>query len=466
MDKVDPLFSLCSHRWNYPVINLDRLEIRHCCKTPAHKIDFEELQQKGSDYFANNTLALQRRQEMIRGERHRECDACWKLEDQGIQSFRNKIQNFSKYKNPQWDSSLESEEVHLQKLIHQENLSRSSSTTTLEIFLDNMCNMKCVYCNENFSSSWEQEKIRFGEIKKTNNSPENEFQKALLNESFWIWLDTTAIEQLHTISIIGGEPLINNDFYSLVHKLISLVQKKNIPKGQIDLAIVSNFNLSQTQLDRFTKTLPELSEFFNIKLSLSMDSVGKKAEYIRYGLDWRRWTTNVDQLLSLQIKNLHIVFLITLSALSVSSLKDFLIYVYQKHKRFDVPLFIKKIIVTTPTTHTFSNLPSSFATYIEEATHFLKSIEQEMEFGDAVDGSWKDFRTGLNEIKKVMDTQVPTDDQMITFFKWISTNDQRRGHVMVDVFPEMADFWTECSKKANAPNLKKRFFSFWQQPRI
>ncbi len=452
MEKPDPTLSVCTYRWNYPIINFDRLEFRHCCKTPAHKVDFSELRKKGEAYFSKNDLIIKRRQEMLDGIRHPECSACWQLEDKGIASFRNHAKKFSDYIDPGGQRLGESEADHLRRLRKEKDLTSSIAPYTLEIVLDNTCNMKCIYCNEQFSSLWEQENIRFGLGKKQTATPENLQQIHELKDIFWNWLEQGAIHEIDTISLIGGEPFLNKDFYPLIHRLLTLAKDKKVKKYQIDLAIITNLNLNQRQLDSFKQILPELTEFFNVKLYLSMDSVGQRAEYIRFGLDWQRWNENLDQLLSLKAENFHISFLIAVSALSVPTLQGFFEYLYQKYKHFNVPIYIKKIVVTEPAVHSFLCLPPSFSKSLDDASRFLETVEDEMDLATAVNGSWKNFRIGLSEMSRALASQQRNDMQMIEFFNWFSANDRKRGHSLVEAFPELADFWSECSTKSPGAN--------------
>ena len=250
MEKADPALSVCTNRWNYPIINFDRLEFRHCCKTPAHKINFAELHKKGTDYFTKNDLIIKRRREMLDGIRHQECSACWQLEDKGITSFRNQSKKFSDYIDAGGQDAGESEADHLSRLRNQKDLTSSVAPYTLEIVLDNTCNMKCIYCSEQFSSLWEQENIRFGLGKKRTTTAENSKQIHELKDSFWNWLEQGAIHEIDTLSLIGGEPFLSKDFYPLIHRLLVLVKNKKVKKYQIDLAIITNLNLNQKKLDR------------------------------------------------------------------------------------------------------------------------------------------------------------------------------------------------------------------------
>lgn len=442
--------SICLHRWGYPVMNLSRSEFKYCCKTPPQKIDFTELQKKGIDYFANNDFIVEKRKEMLRGVRHKDCSACWQLEDQGVKSFRADVRDFLKYTDPHWENNFESVEKSLSQWGKNKDLSLSQRPMILEVQLNNTCNMKCVYCNHHFSSLWAKEKLQYGEISKEQWREETSLPSEHLQEAFWSWLDSDALDTLDTVSIVGGEPLLTPDLYIFIEKLLTLAKKRNIRKHQIDLSIVTNLNLNKKQMDKFISVVPELNEIFNFKLHLSMDSTEQKAEYIRCGLDWKQWTENVDDILKLNLKNLTVSFLIAMSCLNISSIKDFLVFAYQKHKKFHCPIYIKKIVVTHPEVHSYLHLPASFSSYLKDAISFLKTIEAEMVAYESEQGGWMHFRIFLEELEHSLASREPDKQQMQLFYEWFSNNDRKRGSSITKIFPELTAFWQQCAKQKSA----------------
>ena len=152
---------VCPYRWNYVVINLQQQKTNTCCKTSLNKINL-----KFSDPFLNNKTQFQRRQEMLDGLKHIACSQCWQLERIGGISWR-----LAANKNREEIASR-------QGVI-------SNYIDCLELTLGNICDMKCVYCNKEFSTQWAVEDFENGRINKKEYT---EFVKDLepnLMKYFW-----------------------------------------------------------------------------------------------------------------------------------------------------------------------------------------------------------------------------------------------------------------------------------------
>ena len=326
-DKVSPLETICDLKWNYPIFNMDRGEFRSCCRTPSNKVTEEELKTHGIDAFLNSPKMLQSRLDLVQGVKTSDCKTCWNIEDSGMTSPRHTPESYWRHMTvrKQIPDIPYNEQIFLNTLKNITDINdsklRSNHPYMLEISLGNTCDMKCMYCNHHYSTQWATEEIKLGRI--SQEQYDREFPKApdIFNEKFWEWFDTVGVKYCTRIGIIGGEPLIMPEFYTFVDKLLE--SKKAIaPEKKVSFWIVTNMNTPKNYLDKFLTYLPKLSEVFDVEILVSMESVGEKAEYIRNGIKWDRFTSNIDKVLSHKELEFGFGFMPAINALSISSIKE------------------------------------------------------------------------------------------------------------------------------------------------
>ena len=160
MEKEKTIFK-CSALYNYTNIRSDD-RVFPCCrfKRPIQKFDGD----------VNGVLASSEYDELrkkFKTQKLPECSKCWEEEDNGVKSLREEF-------NEQYDC----DEI---KLRH------------LEIGFDNICNLKCDPC-------WEEWSYQFNGIIK--------HIKPLTN-----------IPNLEKVTFLGGEPLMTQKHYQLLKRL-------------------------------------------------------------------------------------------------------------------------------------------------------------------------------------------------------------------------------------------------------
>ena len=123
-------------------------------------------------------------------------------------------------------------------------------------------------------------------------------------QAFWKWLPEI-YQNLRHFRMTGGEPLMHKDTYKVLDYAL---RHKN---DKLQMSVTSNFSPIDNKLvDKFINKLFDLSRAKSIEhfmLFVSLDSVGKKAEYIRTGMNWRKIKTNIDKFLK-QYKKKATVF--------------------------------------------------------------------------------------------------------------------------------------------------------------
>ena len=107
-------------------------------------------------------------------------------------------------------------------------------------------------------------------------------------------------DNLHHFRMTGGEPLMHKDTYKVLDYAL---EHKN---DKLQMSITSNFSPTDDKLvDKFIDKLFNLERTKSLKhfmLFVSLDSIGKKAEYIRTGMNWNKIKSNIDKFLKLYEK--------------------------------------------------------------------------------------------------------------------------------------------------------------------
>ena len=194
------------------------------------------------------------RKEFLIGGKPTSCSACWKAEDAKINSVRQLDKNFSK------------------------NLNRIS------ISLSNKCNFKCMMCNPEDSSAWanDPKACSIRGMASTYSNPQ--FGKI-------DWIRSQAKKQKITLTVMGGEPFICDEYLYL----LNLIEQNNLYES-IYLVMTTNLSvLSYKGVDH----IDHLKRFKDVDVYASFDGVGAVGEYIRTGFSAKKFQHNLEACLDL-----------------------------------------------------------------------------------------------------------------------------------------------------------------------
>jgi radical SAM protein with 4Fe4S-binding SPASM domain len=140
----------------------------------------------------------------------------------------------------------------------------------------NHCNQACVYCGPEYSSKWATE---LGETIKSNKQAKDQVKKYVFKN----------IKKLKNIYLAGGEPMLMNDN----KEFLTLLLEHNP-----DVHIRVNTNLSSTK----TGVFQLLCKFKNVHWTVSIESMDKEYEYIRYHGSWKDFIKNLKHIQTLNHK--------------------------------------------------------------------------------------------------------------------------------------------------------------------
>lgn len=227
-----------------------------------------------------------------------QCNTCWHKEDIGFQSYRTSNQGNIPY---QYATGLR----------------------FLDVFLGDQCNMNCATCGPVASSRW----VELYQAEGADAAfPRQAFRKADIDivASFnkFLSLLTDNIQTLQRLNISGGEPTSNSLFYRMLTHLDGL--------GTVTRRPVLRFVTSANYLSNLpiTVLLSKLkSQGWNINVVVSFDAVGSEQEFVRAGLNWNTFETNLTSLITLDLcQEINVV----VSAINTSMLGNIPIWLEEK----------------------------------------------------------------------------------------------------------------------------------------
>jgi organic radical activating enzyme len=190
---------------------------------------------------------------MARGEWHSGCSWCKRLEETTGTSGRT-VRTVSKETMDRIDNDID-----FFKLEH------------LVINWSNLCNLACVYCNNETSTAWQSiNKIPINHVK-------NEHQD-LIN------LAKTQGHNIQGLSLGGGEPLLQKGLADFLDCL---------DPANVRVMVTTNLSIDITTNPVYQK----LKNWPKVDWMISFDNANKeKFEYVRHGASWDRFVSNIHQM--------------------------------------------------------------------------------------------------------------------------------------------------------------------------
>jgi hypothetical protein len=301
----------CQLKWNWSTIFLTTEETASCHRVNQHKFDTSTFD------FHNTPEKLKQRSLMLEGQWPGDgCEYCKNIEDAGGQSDRITNLNFpGMYPPPELDTDSSAIRV---------------TPRILEVYFDNTCNLKCLYCSPKFSSLWDAENKKFGYFKSQAIDISDKFQKSKNidsnKEKIFSWLKENG-KYLTNFNILGGEPLYQKEF----EQCLDLFDE--YPAPHLKLQFFTNLNTNLKHLTNIVGRLRKLvgsKKIAGVEITASLDCWGPEQEYVRFPLDLTIWEENFNYLL--QHKWINLIISSTVTPLTVKTLPDLLVKIREWNK--------------------------------------------------------------------------------------------------------------------------------------
>jgi len=319
LDKISPSF--CAAKWYNASIWLSNGKTASCHHPLGHKIPLSELNENPTALH-NTEFKKEQRKKMLEGERPDECSYCWRVEDAG-EPYSDRVYQSQRYS----DKDIKK----LSELPYDVNI----APKTLEITFDNLCNLACSYCNSEFSSTWSKHIHKNGPYR--NMITEGGFTyehtadftlpqggKSIQNtyvDKFMEWFQEIRGE-LQELRVSGGEPSRSPHFWKFLNEC---------ENDTFNFAVNSNLIMAD---HRLTTLIDAADKFKGMDIYTSAESYGPLGEFVRDGFNWDEWESNCDKVYeSKKLRTTNVMM--TISALSVWTVKDFLKHIITKRKHYN-----------------------------------------------------------------------------------------------------------------------------------
>jgi sulfatase maturation enzyme AslB (radical SAM superfamily) len=259
--------------------------IQVCCR--SHPIGF--IQDAPLEYHWNGEAMQRIRRQVLRGERPSECAPCFNLEDQGVESLR---QRHIAGVIPEARITLYPDA--LSKMAH--DFTMPFEIPTMEIKLNNLCNLKCRMCHPGDSTSWndwaeikdfykDEGQVIYQMVEEHNLENKPLLDKFEDNAEWWASLEKN-LPHFRRVEFAGGEPLMDPQHYRILDMLA--------PYGdQIEIKYATNL----TTLGKNNRTIWQYwPKFKSVAVNVSIDGIGTSYEYVRGNASWAELINNIKQI--------------------------------------------------------------------------------------------------------------------------------------------------------------------------
>ena len=424
--------SFCAAKWYNATIWLGSGQTTSCHHPLPHAIDVEELK-TNPKALHNTTKKKMEREQMQKGERPSGCEYCWKIEDIGRDNISDRVYKTVIYS----DEDL----AHA----HRTPASQDIDLQTLEIAFDRTCQFACSYCNPAFSSSWVKDIKQHGPYINLVSDGRNHFthphdssqlykfgQVNPYVEAFHKWWETDLHRTLKELRITGGEPLMSAETWKLIEWF-----KTNKGKSTTRLAINSNLG-TDVDVDRLLDAIDGVT----VDLYTSNEAMGTQAEYIRDGLVWTDWITNVERLItSGKFRGLHTMC--TINALCLDSLGEYLEQVMEWKKQYGKDSINFSLnILRFPSFQSPLVLPDEIrAKYKDKLAQFMARHKGSSSMHEY---EWNQLQRLVDYLDIVKTPHVGAAEQNILqkdFKQFYKQYDERRNKNFAKTFPALADWY-------------------------
>lgn len=434
---MDNSKTLCHMAWDYPMFFMYLGNIGYCCRTPKINIDKTLMNEMKEEFWFNHPHFVNRRKELLNGVKSKDCQTCWQLEDVGIKSSRSP--QLLKYFLPQHNESVKFN-TKFEDYPNIQGIENTNYSNVIEIVLNNTCDAKCIYCSEWYSTQWYAEKSQWNEVSRAFSTIEQK-RDFEIEESFWAWYKNYSSNSIRRFGFIGGEPLIIDALYDCFDKILEIHQDKPVKSYKQEICITTNLNTPPKYFNKFINYCKKLEKHFTIILQVSGENVEKELEYIRHGVKWDRFKSNIEYIL--QHTGIQIHFLPCLSLLSIPTFAKYLEYFYQLCQRYTY-MKIHYNIVTHPLSISPMIAPKEFSNFFDPCITIIENLLKEYVKNDTIRSSYMEFLKWLLQLKASIENN-PSDtelnDNSKEFFRYISVLDNRRNTDVLTTFPDIGNFY-------------------------
>jgi len=379
--------TICINPWITSEITVQGM-VTPCCVYDRN-VEFKSIIEFSLKDIVNGYDQAELRQQFLQGERPAGCQDCWKDEDHGKSSKR-----------------LRDQHVFRKNLFEIDyNDTTCNKLLLLDIKLKNTCNLSCRICNPELSTKWHSELIQ-----NYNSYPQWHLIKQ--NKSEWIddtssnfWTSINNCSDIQYLTFSGGEPLLDKSHATMLKYFVDTNRS-----AEISLHYNTNGTIYADKL------IPLWDQFKQVELSFSIDNVGPKFEYERFGAVWEEVVGNLKKYKKLYASNYILNVYSTVTILNILDSYN----LYDFCKQLNLPIVFN--VLTNPEELNIKNFTLAQKNYISNE---IKNIQDD------------EFEKLIKPIVGIMIQQEATiaQDKMINY---LSVTDKIRNQDFKKTYSELS----------------------------
>ena len=260
--------------------------VKVCCRSAP--IGF--IQESSLEEIWNNDSMREVRRQVLCGERPEVCKPCFDLEDQGVESLRQRHIN----------GIIPEARINLYpKALDQlnDNYTMPFEIPTMEIKLNNLCNLKCRMCHPMDSTAWND----WSEVKDLYNKEGNflpdkiiklnlerkPFLDSFENTDNWWSSFEKLLPHFRRVEFAGGEPLMDPQHYRILDMLKPY--GKNIEIKYATNGTTLGISKSRTVHDYWP-------HFKSVAVNVSLDGIHNVYNHIRTNSNFSEVEKNIKEI--------------------------------------------------------------------------------------------------------------------------------------------------------------------------
>ena len=259
----------------------------------------------------NGPALKQFRLDMLNHKKLSNCNRCYEQEAHGHTTLRKRSNQeyIDLINNPYGTNQIENV-----RATHEDGSVDGVNMTYMDIRFSNICNMRCRSCGPDLSSQWFNDAAD-SEFNKTPTQAIHQIKKGSTDflSTFDPYLDT--VEKIYWA---GGEPLIMDEHWYIMNKLVDMGRTKE----QTPMRIYYNTNFSKLTY-KGNDAVALWKKFESVGIGASLDASGKRGEYLRKGTIWKDIVANRQRLHdeAPELRNFHVSC--TVSIFNALNVTDF-----------------------------------------------------------------------------------------------------------------------------------------------
>jgi sulfatase maturation enzyme AslB (radical SAM superfamily) len=363
-----------------------------CCNITSLESNIDK--ESPNDFF-NSDRVKQMRERLLRGEKLMECSLCHYQESLAKSSHRLE---YNKYYNIKNDQAHE----YYEKIIPKLGLSKLKSPLYFDFHVSNLCNLKCLSCNERDSSKFHAENKILG-VSEDPNKDYSKFDTSKLKA-----LDSVIKRGLLFLDIRGGETLMVPEVKKILLEVDNDLAKTITLKIQTNGTIVPD----KQWIEIFKK-------FKRTKVNVSVDALEDDNHYVRYPADWSKIMSTIKVLESNDIK-----FIINTVVSNINILLLDKLFNWIQEKQYLNYFYILK----SPNHFRPTNLPQSL---LDIAVKRLQNVKR--------DFANQECNQKLDDLIEMCRSSSATGLWQV-FCNEIKMRDKHRKNMITNIIPEMKEY--------------------------